>query len=104
MTKEEYYQKKEALEEKYKHDVDMLAIKYARSNQKFFIGDVIQNRYTKRTILIEEEKVTWSGAEGIAEMAYVGHLFNKKMKERSRYECIFESDAELLMDKTQRSK
>lgn len=104
MTKEEYYKKKEDLEEKYKHDVNMLAIKYARSNQKFHIGDVIQNRYTKRTILIEHEKVTWLGFDNIAGMVYVGHLLNKKGIERSRYESICESDAELLMDKTQRSK
>ena len=81
MTTEEYNAQLAALKKEHKAKCDELAIAYAKSNNPYNVGDILQDNY--QIIKVERIRVAYNH-RGFPECTYRGTQLTKKLDPKKR--------------------
>ena len=73
MTKDEYIEKHKQITQRYKEELDGLAITYAKSNRKYQIGDIVKCDYC----IIKIDKISVYKSANDIENCYSGTKLRK---------------------------
>lgn len=78
MNKEEYEIRTKELREKHNNEKRKLDIEFAKSNQKYQIGDFVKDSYSNMIIKIDKVNLYYSWGNGLPEMEYSGEVYTIK--------------------------